>query len=99
MTAQERGKDFFYGIIDTIFGNFLVSSIIEYDNNVFVNGSRLAIGFWALMFMVSSIAFFQVTKLILRDFEFQKSTLQKFDFATIVCVLLGIIEIGYAIVH
>jgi hypothetical protein len=98
-TTQERGKDFFYGIFAAIIGNFVVSSIVQYDNNVFANGSHFAILFWAFMFIVTSILFFYTCKIILKDYGFQESTLKQFDRAIIICVLFGIIGIVYAIVH
>ncbi|MCJ7424265.1 hypothetical protein MUP01_08360 [Candidatus Bathyarchaeota archaeon] len=97
MATQGKAQDFVYGIFVAIIGSLLVSSIIEIDDNIFGNGSRLALGYWGFMFIVSSIAFFQVSKRILKGYSVQKSSLKGFDWATIICILLGIIVIVVAI--
>jgi hypothetical protein len=97
MATQGKAQDFVYGIFVAIVGSLFVSSIIEIDDNIFGNGSRLAIGWWGFMFIVSSIIFFQVSKKILKGYSVQKSSLKGFDWASIICFLLGIAVIVLAI--
>ena len=97
MAMQGKAQDFLYGIFVAIIGSLLVSCIIEIADNIFGNGFRLAIGYWGFMFIVSSIAFFQFSKRILKGYSVQKSYLKDFDRATIICTILGIIVIVFAI--
>jgi hypothetical protein len=98
MNEKEKAIDFIYGIFVAIVGSLLVSSIIEFDNAVFGNWSSLVIGYWNFMFILSSFAFFQVSKIIIKKYGVKKSTLRAFDIGTIVCILIGIYVMAWDII-
>jgi hypothetical protein len=99
MEQNERAFDFFLGAIVGVLGNFVVSAIIELAQSSFANSSDSVISYWALMFMLSSIFFFQVVKIALRRFlGTQNISLRMFDTASGICFALGIFIIFLRIV-
>jgi hypothetical protein len=91
MEQNERAFDFFLGAIVGVLGNFLVSTIIELAQNSFANVSSIVVIYWAGMFALSSIMFFQVMKMALRRFlDTQRISLRSLDIASLICLALGI---------
>lgn len=93
MSQDRRQRDmftFFVGIMVGILGNFLVSTTIEIAKATFEKGNISDIlWYWALMFIISSVFTFQLTKWAVRRFGIAERELRAFDIATIILVLLG----------
>lgn len=95
MELKKETLAFYVGIMVGVFGNFLVSCIVEIAKGVFEKTPSHVLGYWGLMFIFSSISFFQITKLGMKKLVAPKSLLSAFDVATIMCIILGIIVIVY----
>lgn len=93
MTIRRETLSFYLGIMVGVIGNFLVSSIFEFSKAMFQRAEANMMLYGALMFIVSSVAFFQATKMALRLLNVEVS-LRMFDVATIVCVVLGLIPLA-----
>ena len=83
---------FYLGIMVGVIGNFLVSSIFEFSKAMFERADGNMMLYGAIMFITSSIAFFQATKIALGQLGF-RHPLRIFDVITIVCIVLGLIPI------
>jgi len=92
---NERALDFLYGALVGVLGNFLVSSIVGIDESIFGNASSMAIGFWGFSFILSSLFFFYFTKQAMRRF-LPQSDLSPFNWAILICIILGVVVIAFA---
>lgn len=93
MTTRRDAFSFYLGIMVGVIGNFLVSSIFEFSKAILEKANWNILFYWAIMFIVSSIAFFQTTKLAMGRFEIPPSLPQAFNIATVICIVLGIIPL------
>jgi hypothetical protein len=89
---EAKGLEFFYGIIIALMGSFFVSSIFENARSTFNKEPLYIISFYASMLIVSSVMTFQISKLALKEY-FGKEVLKVFDIASIVCFIVGILQI------
>lgn len=93
---------FYVGVIVGVVGNLLASTIVEIVNNIFkgMNASgEIIIAYWGFMFAVTSVLFFGLIKWALRRLEVEERELRAFDIGIVVCVLVGIFVIVYAIIR
>ncbi len=97
MEKHERAFDFFLGAMVGVFGNLFVSTIIEIGESVFGNLSSTIVSYWALMFTMSSIFFFQFTKYAVKKYLTTQESLWSFDWASFSCLVLGIFVIIWAL--
>jgi len=90
MNSKKETTFLFLGLTLGIIGNFLVSSVIELAKAITEKSPLNILLIWVILFIASSIAFFQPTKHILKSLDVTKS-LWMFDVATLICIGLGIL--------
>jgi len=77
-------------------GSIVVTSLSEFAKLTLPKGEVYAIFYWGLMLVISSITFFQFTKITLKKIGISEG-LYLFDKATIICVIVGIVGTVLAI--
>lgn len=88
--GNKDGKIFFWGIMVSIVGSMMVTSLFEFGNHTFSNSSKDILGFYIIMFIASSIIFWQISKMALKEIGVKKG-LRRFDVATLVFAVIGLI--------
>jgi uncharacterized membrane protein len=94
---SNEALNFFSGImVGGILAGLVISTFIEAVteewNKIYNTNFHVLVGvFWALMFIFSSIAFWQIVKLFMkRLYQTPRKELWYFDFATLACIIIGI---------
>jgi magnesium-transporting ATPase (P-type) len=99
---SEGALNFYSGImLGGVLAGFFVSTLLEtlkalwdklYDKNF-----HTSVGiYWAFMFILSSIIFFQIVKWVMkRLYQTPKRALKWFDIGTLACFILGLVAIAF----
>jgi len=94
---RQRALDFYMGVAIAILGGFFVSCLIELTNNIWsIEPSHGFIIDWAIMFILSDLAFWQFVKFGMKGFVGSDHRLKYFDYCTIFFTLLGFSVIALA---
>jgi len=96
MEKNKEALTFFMGAMVGFVGSIFVTSMFEFAKIALPNGAGYALFYWGLMLILSSIAFFQLTKKTLGGIGISEG-LRQFDWATGICVAVGIVAIIWAI--
>lgn len=99
MELKGKALDFYLGIMVGVIGNLVASCLVEVANNIFEGKSGMILGFWGFMFGASSVALFQITKIVLKHYGVAKSALKFLDPASIICIGLGVFVIVFAVLR
>jgi hypothetical protein len=94
--GNKDGKIFFWGIMVSIVGSMMVTSLFEFGNHTFSNSSKDILEFYTIIFVASSIAFWQISKTALKEIGVKKG-LRMFDVATVIFAVIGLIGLVHAL--
>jgi len=98
MTLQRRERDWFILFVSVmvgVVGSLLVSCIIEMAKLAFEKFNiHDTYSYWAIIFILSSTFFFQLTKWAIRRLGVAQRELPIFDIATIILIVVGIFAIA-----
>jgi hypothetical protein len=90
LEGNRDGKIFFWGIMISIIGSMMVTAFFEVANSVFSNRVEAIKGFYIVFFILSSIFFWQISKIALISIGVKKG-LRMFDGVTVAFAVMGLV--------
>jgi hypothetical protein len=94
--GNKEAYTFFSGIFVAIMGSIFVSSMFESAKSVLSKDLPIVVIFWNIVFLFSSVTFWQWSKKFLKKIEIFKD-LWLFDWASFACILVGLFVIVLAV--